>query len=159
MMRGKVDIVTYMMTMLVMRREGVVRERKVVIDEKRIMRRHHNTPKLAREDAGNRRRWRRRGGWTGISRKLEARLVVLEMLHDPGHDVVSELAGGQCAAQWWVDRLSYRGWSLPPVQLLPLIPSLDCVSKDGIKTLVRGKQPCRPLPTQALASIVKTRKA
>ena len=54
-MRGKVDIVTYMMTMLVVRREGVVRERKVVIDEERIMRRHHNTPKLAREDAGNRR--------------------------------------------------------------------------------------------------------
>ena len=60
-MRGKVDIVTYMMTMLVMRREGVVRERKVVIDEERIMRRHHNTPKLARKDAGNRRRWRRSG--------------------------------------------------------------------------------------------------
>ena len=106
MMRGKVDIVTYMMTMLVVRREGVVRERKVVIDEERIMRRHHNTPKLAREDAGNRRRWRRRRGWTGISRKLEARLVVLEMLHDPGHDIISELAGGQSATQWWVDRLS-----------------------------------------------------
>ena len=60
MMRGKVDIVTYMMPMLVMRREGVVRERKVVIDEERIMWRHHNTPKLAREDCGNRRRWRRR---------------------------------------------------------------------------------------------------
>ena len=106
MMRGKVNIVTCMMTMLMMRGEGVVRQGKVVIDEKGVMRRHHHTSKLAREEAGNRRRLRRREWWTGISRKLEARLVVLEMLHDPGHDVVSELAGGQSAAQCWVDRLS-----------------------------------------------------
>ena len=106
MVWGRVFLVGCVLARRVMRGGGVVREGKVVIDEKGVMRRHHHTPKLAREEAGNRRRRRRREGWTGIFRKLEARLVVLEMLHDPGHDIVSELAGGQSAAQCWVDRLS-----------------------------------------------------
>ena len=126
----------------------------MVIDDVRVMWRHHHTSKLSRENGRNRRRRRRLCG-TGVSRKLEARLVVLEVLHHPGHDVIRELTGGQRAAQGWVDRLSCRrGRCLSSVQLLPVLSGLDCVSKDGIETHVRGKEPCRPL-----TSIIHARKA
>ena len=156
-MRGEMKIMSCMVAVLMMRGQRVVREGEVVIDEVRVMRRHNHTPKLSREDGRNRWRWRRRGWGTGISRKLEARLVVLEVLHHPGHDVIRELAGGQCAAEWRVDRLSWLDRCLSSVQLLPLISGLDGVSKDGIETRVRRKKPCRPLTT--LASVVDARKA
>ena len=156
-MRGEMKIMSCMVAVLMMRGQRVVREGEVVIDEVRVMRRHHHTPKLSREDGRNRWRWRRRGWGTGISRKLEARLVVLEVLHHPGHDVIRELACGQCAAEWWVDRLSWLDRCLSSVQLLPLISGLDGVSKDGIETRVRRKKPCRPLTT--LASVVDASKA
>ena len=157
MMRGEMKIMSCMVAMLMMRGQGVVREGEMVIDELRVMRRHHHTPKLSREDGRNRRRWRRRGWGTGISRKLEARLVVLEVLHHPGHDVIRELAGGQCAAEWRVDRLSWQGRRLSSLKLLPLISGLDGVSKDSVKTHVGGKEPCRPLA--ALASVFDASKA
>ena len=140
-----------MVAVLMMSGQRVVREREVIIDEVRVMGRHHNTPKLSRKDSRDRRRRRQCG-------KLEARLVVLEVLHHPGHDVISELAGGQRAPQGWVDRHSRRrGRCLSPVQLLPVVTGLDCVSKDGIETQVRGKEPCRPLTI--LTSVVQARKA
>ena len=143
---------TCMVAVLMMSGQRVVREREVIIDEVRVMGRHHHTPKLSRKDSRDRRRRRRCGD--GISGKLEARLVALEVLHHPGHDVISELAGGQRAPQGRVDRPSRRGRCLSSVQLLSVVTGLDCVSKDGIETHVRGKEPCRPL-----TSVVHARKA
>ena len=55
MMRGEMEVMTCMVAMLMMRGQGVVREREVVIDEVRVMRRHHHTPKLSRKDWRDRR--------------------------------------------------------------------------------------------------------
>ena len=60
MMRREMKIMSSMVAVHMMRGQRVVREGEVVIDEVRVMRRHHHTPKLSREDCGNRWRGRRK---------------------------------------------------------------------------------------------------
>ena len=151
----QVNIQGGVVPVFMVRGEGVVREGEVIINEEGIMRRHHNTPELGGEDGGH---WGR-GWWRGrgVTREVEAGLVILEMLHHPGHDVIRELAGGQCAAERRVAGLRgvYLLGDLSPVQQL-VIPSPQCVSKDIIETAVRGKQPSGSL---AATNVINARKA